>query len=1655
MSSRQIFIFALFVIILWLFACTNPEVTETPTAVPPSPTSTSIPTATPEPTPTPLPWPPQVVYANPASGQELPLDGTVTIRFDQPMDRDSVESAFVFAPANDEESHLKGVFIWPRPDTVAFTPNDLNQQQLYRVRLDSQALGINKLPLRESFSLNVRTVGPLAVQQVIPTNNSLVAVDTAVTVIFNRAVVPLIPTDQQAKLPQPLFFDPPIEGRGEWLSTTIYRFSPDGPLPGGITYQVEIPASLTDLTGSSVAETYTWEFRTEAPRVIESSLGGGPPKLAPDGTITITFSTSMDTTTTEAAISLDPAAPGGLSFAWDDEHRVVAMTPQRPLPLATVHDLIVAKSAQAADGQSSLAAEYRRTFRTYPYPAIIATTPTNGRMADEWFVFDGGPRVEFAGPMDPESFANRIIVQPPPDDLDYTYREFAYNPDVPVKAFLDIHFNQAHGAQYTVTVQADVADHYGNTLGEDYTFTYTTPDYPPLLHLNLPGNVGHLSRSFPSAVDLIYRNISQAQLDIYDAGLPFGILFDSYNNLPVYMPGTEPLRSWTFTNTAVLNEATIQNIALANGGVLPNGVYFVEAQSPEIPEPERWQKQRAVFIVADTSLMVKQTYDALYIWATDIATGLPVAGRTITVYNEREQPQGTAVTDENGFATIPYISPGLDLQKLLLVSNAPGQSGFGLTFTGWFGAIRGANWGQQERPYAAYFYTDRPIYRPGDTVYFRGIVRDTNYGRYNPTSLTTLPMIVESWANYQDEATDLRESFTLDKNGAFTGQFVLPDDMPVGSYFLNIEDFDIAVQISFNSTPGVFFEVADYRKPELQVTVTPEQPQALMGEEITAAITATYFFGSPAANMPVQWAVCNGRGATAQNYCSAPEPTGEGVTDNNGQITIPVPNISLPNGQNNQWMTIMAVVSGVGELPVAGFSTVRLHTAETLAQIKPVSYVNRANQEMRLNVTTTDWDNKPMPAVPVAVTIVHREWTGGGYYTWKPVDTPVATIAVTTDELGYAPVSFTPPMGGSYVVTAVATDPAGRPYTTTTSFYASDPSTIWRGSNGRNLTLVADQDNYKPGDTARILVQSPFTETVSAWLTIERGVTVEQQLITLNGSSQIVEIPITSEYAPNVYVTITAVRGTNENRQFAEATLGIVNLPVSTEQLELSIALTPQETQLAPGDTVTYDITITDYLGRPVQANLSLALVDLAVLSLKPDNSRLIQEVFYAQQAYRSKVGSGLFISAEGLPINIPEQMYGGGGGGDGGIGLSGQDAYGLEEDARRDFPDTAYWEGNITTDENGRASVTISLPDSTTTWRLSSKAVSLEGTLVGQTSTDVVVTKPLLIQPLTPRFFTFGDQVVLGATLHNNTEETLNGTVGLDASGVTLLTEAEQSVSIAPGERAWVQWPVRVEDVEFVDLTFFATAGQYNDATKPTFGIAPNQLIPVIHYEAVDVVGASGVLTTTGEAVEAIYLPETVANGEVIFQLTPSLAATLVEALEFTGPMDDRYACAHELGNRLLANVAVLRALEQLEIENNTLAGQLDSQITADLHRLFTLVKSDGGWGWCGSKESDPILTASIILAVLHAQTLGYTNTTFSNADISQTMTYLDGRLRPPASLQNSNEITRQAFLLYVLAHYKNVIARLDGLYNAHPGGLSPHAKALMVLAYRLNEED
>ncbi len=211
--------------------------------------------------------PPQVFDTSPFAGEELLLDGAVTFFFNQAMDQASVEAAFSVEPA------VAGDLAWEDDATLKFTPSaDYERATEYTFTIAETAESAAGTAFEDAYKLKLSTIGYLEISSVIPDDGTTaVDSDSVFTVVFNRPVVPLVTSVDMADLPMPLTFDPPIEGEGEWLNTSIYLFTPSQELRGGTTYTVTVPAGLEDVTGGILAEDYSWTFSTLKPDVLEIS----------------------------------------------------------------------------------------------------------------------------------------------------------------------------------------------------------------------------------------------------------------------------------------------------------------------------------------------------------------------------------------------------------------------------------------------------------------------------------------------------------------------------------------------------------------------------------------------------------------------------------------------------------------------------------------------------------------------------------------------------------------------------------------------------------------------------------------------------------------------------------------------------------------------------------------------------------------------------------------------------------------------------------------------------------------------------------------------------------------------------------------------------------------------------------------------------------------------------------------------------------------------------------------------------------------------------------------------------------------------------------------------------------------------------------------
>jgi hypothetical protein len=319
---------------------------------------------------------------------------------------------------------------------------------------------------------------------------------------------------------------------------------------------------------------------------------------------------------------------------------------------------------------------------------------------------------------------------------------------------------------------------------------------------------------------------------------------------------------------------------------------------------------------------------------------------------------------------------------------------------------------------------------------------------------------------------------------------------------------------------------------------------------------------------------------------------------------------------------------------------------------------------------------------------------------------------------------------------------------------------------------------------------------------VERATIHSTKVIDLGPSGTTFSLPLTDKDAPNIYISATLIG----NGKFLE---GYLNLEVQTPKRILNVELTSTPTRAGPRDPVTFDVRVTDSDGKPVQGEFSLAVADLAALALADPNSLGIVAQYTQQQPLGIQTG----ISLAAAPSRGMYFAGGrGGGGGDGAVTI-----------VRENFPDTAYWNAEIVTDANGRASVSMTLPDSLTTWQVDVRGLTKD-TRIGEAQMQIIATKDLLVRPVTPRFLLAGDHVEVGAVIHNNTADTLDVKVSLAATNFNLDKDSKQTqkVTIAAGGRTLVSWWGTAQDADSADLVFSAEAGKLTDASRPDTGPIP-----------------------------------------------------------------------------------------------------------------------------------------------------------------------------------------------------------------------------------------
>ncbi len=306
----------------------------------------------------------------------------------------------------------------------------------------------------------------------------------------------------------------------------------------------------------------------------------------------------------------------------------------------------------------------------------------------------------------------------------------------------------------------------------------------------------------------------------------------------------------------------------------------------------------------------------------------------------------------------------------------------------------------------------------------------------------------------------------------------------------------------------------------------------------------------------------------------------------------------------------------------------------------------------------------------------------------------------------------------------------------------------------------------------------------------------------------------------------------------------------------------------------------------------------------------------------------------------------------------AGGDALNLQ--IRRDFSDSAYWNAQLRTDNNGKATVEFKLPDSLTGWQVVVTAISKD-LHVGRHETSFQTARPIMVAPILPRFFTEGDKVRVSANVQNRTDTRQAVRVRLKADNGKVAEPTETDITLEPQSVASVSWDFQAGDAGFAQLLMSAESKGGSDASL--------KRLPVVRA------GVEHVETISGFCKDSatITLPEGVDPAQVTFEVrfAPTLTADLLDTLPYL--VDYPYGCVEQTMSRFLPAIKVAQILKQWRLESLELKQKLPGCVDAGIKRLLELQHADGGWGWWTNDATHEFMTPYALYGLIEAEKAGY----------------------------------------------------------------------------------
>ncbi len=1464
-----------------------------------------------------------------------------------------------------------------------------------------------------------------------------------IRVIFKDPLIPVenLDSSNQKNLLEKFELTPKIPGQFRFLTPKMVGFQADQALPLSTRLQVTLKQGLEDLNNHQLEQDIAWTFETEPIKL--SNLPGsketpGSPEnpLGLNPTLKFNSNVELDLASLQQHLQLisqktNQAVPVNVQLTpketnqnppipltefnpanstWEYE-----VTPTVPLEAGTKYAFKINPGLRPAKGNLETQVEIKSSIQTYDslkfqsleFPGKTSPEGTYGRFVT------GNPQLKFNNIIVAQSAVENITLTPAPKPEPkliqaYDNHTISLNPGA-----LEPQTN------YTVKINSNLKDKFGQTLGKPVTVEFKTGDLTPEIWV-------------PSGLNIFPTN-QNLQLNISTLNLPESQYRANYNIVQptdlVYVdqpyPREEgknlllPLEKWTkfgVENTKNQVKETSVNLREKLGGNTGLLAYGVTAKTTRYQQEgqEKWQEPQYFGLVQLTNLGVFAQWfpESGLVRVHHLDDGSPAANVTVEIYESKleaksfpqPKPCATGTTDAKGVLALnseqlqQCMNEGKfkKAPELLVIAKEGKDWAFTRTFaySGAYGYGIYANWENQEILARGVIFSDRQLYKPGEKVSLTGVAYYLQDGNLKPRPNSSYKVSLENPQGKKQELGD----YQTNEYSTFSFELPLKPEQPLGNYIVRAIDKN-GVEIYGN------FRVADFKPPNFKVELSLNQEFAKIGDEITANTQSEYLFGSPVAEGATKYYV------TRLETEFKPKGWDEYAFGRQWFWPEEKPNVSDSVLQDNQVLNaegkgsktfkvaddlpypmiyrVDAEVTDISNLSVTDSQSLIALPSDRLIGLK-TKFVGEANKAIPVEVIVTDIQGNPLNNVGVQLQLqkmdysqVTRVLEGAQTDKNQVKYETVAEVNVQSDQKPQT-ISLTASESGSYRIRANFSNANSEITATDLQIWVTGGNSVnWGGTDENRLQIKLDKTSYKPGETATALIQSPYQEG-ELYFAVVRDKPLYETLTKVKGGAPEIKFKVTPEMLPNAAVEAVLVRQGKPLSEVEPGSLdkltkiGFAPFNINLEDRNLNVQVTPSQAKLEPATQQTLQLELKDAKNQPIQGQFTVMVVNDAVLQLNDYRPPNLVEIIYAEQPIVTRFSDNRANVVLAQTASALDKGWGYGG------GLSNATA---NPRIRKDFQPLAYYNGSIITDNQGKATVNFNVPDDLTTWRVMVVATD-KNLRFGSGETTFVTTQALLSNPILPQFARPGDRILAGLSVTNLTDEkgnlnitgTVDGGIQFSAGNAdqqTLKTKAKS------GTEAY-RFPILVTQPTNAQVQFITEFNGKSDGFEVPLEVKTHNIT--------EQVVESGITTNP------VTIPINVSKKVVpdAGGLDVNLASTLIP--QITAPAEQIFQQEQwpflETSASQLMIAANLQTLGK-KYNQSFASLQLPEQSKTAMTQIQKLQQEDGGIAaYPTQKISDPFLSAYTAEALSQAKQAGFT---VNNTVVNRLKTYLNQVIANP----------------------------------------------------------